>query len=674
TLALLPCLASRWVSGSDGRVPANGGIPLGRALAVLACVLSAAPSIATTPADRALAQELTASFSRTTSRVSALVLDRFDRAGVELAAYDRNRVFHYPLDSALKEAPAIGVAELDLGGALVPGSVVDTVVDTPLTANDLAQAMAWRALTKYLSEWDWEASEPLLAAEAKVAGETWGNGRLPKPLQQLAVAYLHEGELWAKVEFRPELTWVRADDEDGDGYAEVYGRVDPGPSAEAILREIRDNYLGPKLSAAEIETVLLELASDWYGELQTIVLDPPLTRPWPNEETEPDVRDLLGGRVFEDAFAVLRSKPYGEPIYNVILLGSGDAVAGPEDGTVPDAGEAFGVGNPWATEPVQFGGTWDAWAQSLGPFTDDVRAQLDARPAELKALIGREGWLFFRGDLEYLLSGELRGQPDERDPYPAIVDFRNQLAAKGIDLLVVFIPTKAEVYPERISAAAPPGARPYVAPYCRKLMAELAEAGVELVDLLPAFIDARAPAPDALYQDCDAHWTNRAVRLAASRIAERVRRYDWYDGLAGQPEAYTTRPATFRRRGDLCDMLAPDEKLAFRPQELTALQVVGPDGQLYVDDPSSPIVVLGDSFTGVFELEDCQHAGLTAHLARELGVPVDLVMAQGSGPTIRGQFVRRGAEAIARKKLVIWTVVSRDLYHYWSPWKSIRVP
>jgi len=655
-------------------VPANGGIPLGRALAVLACVLSAAPSIATTPADRALAQELTASFSRTTSRVSALVLDRFDRAGVELAAYDRNRVFHYPLDSALKEAPAIGVAELDLGGALVPGSVVDTVVDTPLTANDLAQAMAWRALTKYLSEWDWEASEPLLAAEAKVAGETWGNGRLPKPLQQLAVAYLHEGELWAKVEFRPELTWVRADDEDGDGYAEVYGRVDPGPSAEAILREIRDNYLGPKLSAAEIETVLLELASDWYGELQTIVLDPPLTRPWPNEETEPDVRDLLGGRVFEDAFAVLRSKPYGEPIYNVILLGSGDAVAGPEDGTVPDAGEAFGVGNPWATEPVQFGGTWDAWAQSLGPFTDDVRAQLDARPAELKALIGREGWLFFRGDLEYLLSGELRGQPDERDPYPAIVDFRNQLAAKGIDLLVVFIPTKAEVYPERISAAAPPGARPYVAPYCRKLMAELAEAGVELVDLLPAFIDARAPAPDALYQDCDAHWTNRAVRLAASRIAERVRRYDWYDGLAGQPEAYTTRPATFRRRGDLCDMLAPDEKLAFRPQELTALQVVGPDGQLYVDDPSSPIVVLGDSFTGVFELEDCQHAGLTAHLARELGVPVDLVMAQGSGPTIRGQFVRRGAEAIARKKLVIWTVVSRDLYHYWSPWKSIRVP
>jgi len=606
--------------------------------------------------------------------VSALVLDRFDRAGVELAAYDRNRVFHYPLESELKEAPAVEVGALDLGGALVPGSVVDAVAETPLTADDLAHAMAWRALTKHLSEWDWDASEPLLVAEARAAGETWGNGRLPKPLQQLAVAYLHEGELWAKVEFRPELTWVRADDEDGDGYAEVYGRVDPGPSAEAIFQEIRDNYLAPTLSAPEVETVLLELASDWYGELQTIVLDPPLTRPWPNEETEPDVRELLGGRVFDDAFAVLRSKPYGEPIYSVILLAPGDAVAGPEDGVVPDADASTQAANPWAAEPAQFGGTWDAWAQSLKPFADDVRAQLEARPAGLKALIGQEGWLFFRGDLEYLLSGELRGQPDERDPYPAIVDFRDQLAAKGIDLLVVFIPTKGEVYPERISAMAPEGARPYVAPYCRKLMAELAEAGVELVDLLPAFIDARAPAPDALYQDCDAHWTNRGVRLAASRIAERVKGYGWYAGLGGRPEAYATREATFRRRGDLCDMLAPDEKLAFRPQELKALQVIDPDGQLYADDPSSPIVVLGDSFTGVFELEDCKHAGLTAHLARELGVPIDLIMAQGSGPTIRGRFVRRGPDAIAQKKLVVWTVVSRDLYHYWSPWKLIPVP
>jgi hypothetical protein len=55
-------------------------------------------------------------------------------------------------------------------------------------------------------------------------------------------------------------------------------------------------------------------------------------------------------------------------------------------------------------------------------------------------------------------------------------------------------------------------------------------------------------------------------------------------------------------------------------------------------------------------------------------MPVDLIMAQGSGPRIRGQLARRGHDAIAAKKLVIWTVVSRDLYNYWAPWDLIRLP
>ena len=86
------------------------------------------------------------------------------------------------------------------------------------------------------------------------------------------------------------------------------------------------------------------------------------------------------------------------------------------------------------------------------------------------------------------------------------------------------------------------------------------------------------------------------------------------------------------------------------------------------------MVVLGDSFTGVFHLEDCRHAGFTAHLAHRLGLAVDLIMAQGSGPTIRKRLARRGKDAIQSKRLVVWTVVNRDFYQYWAAWKRIPLP
>jgi alginate O-acetyltransferase complex protein AlgJ len=212
-----------------------------------------------------------------------------------------------------------------------------------------------------------------------------------------------------------------------------------------------------------------------------------------------------------------------------------------------------------------------------------------------------------------------------------------------------------------------------VAPYCRKLLGELSDAGVGVVDLLPVFLAARA-GEEPLYMPQDTHWTNRGVRLAARAIAAAARQRPDVDGLPVDTVEYGIREVTCTRAGDIGEMLTEEERSGYRPMKLAARQVLTPGGQPYVDDPQSPLVVLGDSFTGVFQLEDCKHAGLSAHLARELGMPVDLIMAQGSGPKIRGQFARRGHDAVSAKKLVIWTVVSRDLYNYWAPWEPIKVP
>ena len=99
--------------------------------------------------------------------------------------------------------------------------------------------------------------------------------------------------------------------------------------------------------------------------------------------------------------------------------------------------------------------------------------------------------------------------------------------------------------------------------------------------------------------------------------------------------------------------------------------MVNPDGSPYDDDPDSPIVVLGDSFTGVYELTDCEHAGVSAHIAREIGYPVDLVMSYGGGPNVRQKLLRRGVEALGKKRLVVWMMTARDLYNYWEDWKPL---
>src|SRR5436190_6320394 len=76
------------------------------------------------------------------------------------------------------------------------------------------------------------------------------------------------------------------------------------------------------------------------------------------------------------------------------------------------------------------------------------------------AVAGSDGWLFFGGELLLLSLGRFWGddaakvsrahKPELADPVPAILDFQQQLKARGIELLVVPVPPKAAIYPDKI--------------------------------------------------------------------------------------------------------------------------------------------------------------------------------------------------------------------------------
>jgi hypothetical protein len=82
-------------------------------------------------------------------------------------------------------------------------------------------------------------------------------------------------------------------------------------------------------------------------------------------------------------------------------------------------------------------------------------------------------------------------------------------------------------------------------------------------------------------------------------------------------------------------------------------------------------VMLGDSYTGVYQLTDAEHAGVSAHLAKGVSYPVDLVMSYGGGPNVRNKLLSRGADDLNHKKVVIWLMTARDLYDYWEDWEPL---
>jgi len=328
----------------------------------------------------------------------------------------------------------------------------------------------------------------------------------------------------------------------------------------------------------------------------------------------------------------------------------------------------------WRGELARWGGDWPDWEKKVAPFRQDVRKALDERPGKIAGIVGLDGYLFFRRSLEVLVAGDLRAQTDGRDPYPAIVGYHRQLRQRGVELLFCPIPVKAAVLPEKISRSAPGPEGPWVDPWTRKLMLDLAEAGVECVDLLPEFLAARREGADTLYMPLDTHWTPVGLELAARVLAERIKACPWYADAAKDPAAYATKDVAFRRQGDIKPMLPEAERAAYRPLDLAARQVVMPDGRMYQDDKTSPVLFLGDSYAGLFHFGECEHAGVTAHIAKEIGMPVDLVLGLGMGPQVWKKLAYRGKTCLAGKKLVVWALSERDLFGYATGWEAIPLP
>ena len=258
-----------------------------------------------------------------------------------------------------------------------------------------------------------------------------------------------------------------------------------------------------------------------------------------------------------------------------------------------------------------------------------ARLAAEASASGAQVLTGSDGWFFAAEEATALASAT----PRSGAAVAGIAATAERLRRDGIELVVVPVPPKGIIYPDRLAPEldVPIPVRRLDATL-QAVYGDLQARGVRLVDLTPAFIRDRFHHEGPLYCRQDSHWSGVGCVVAAEIIGATVRELVEIEAAATQPYglAWFTTPI----RGDLWQRLSetpPREEIRARgliAPEDPLLAPVAPGGD-------APVAVVGDTHALVFHGGEPYHArgaGVADQLAFEFRQPVALHARDGSAP------------------------------------------
>ena len=302
------------------------------------------------------------------------------------------------------------------------------------------------------------------------------------------------------------------------------------------------------------------------------------------------------------------------------------------------------------------------------------------------AVAGEDGWLFFAPELRHLSAGPFwgpaaagvsRAPAAHADPVPAIVDCHEQLKARGIKLILMPVPAKAAIWPDKVPGSETGQTHPRVDIQHAVFYDLLREKGVAVLDLAPVFRAQRDTEHGPVHCRTDTHWSGAGVVLAAQALAARLRALP--DVATEGKTPYRAARDTLDITGDLVSML-PDAAPKPEPETLQLRFIATQEGDAPQTESGSPVLLMGDSHTLVFHAGGDLHAGgagLPDQLAHELGRPVDLMGTRGSGTsTVRIDLYRqsrRDPDYLNGKKAVVWCFTARDFTESTQGWRKMPV-
>ena len=305
-----------------------------------------------------------------------------------------------------------------------------------------------------------------------------------------------------------------------------------------------------------------------------------------------------------------------------------------------------------------------------------------------QAYLGRDGWLFFRPGVDSLTgpgfldprrlrrraaAGNEWQDPVHPDPVPAILDFRDQLAARGIRLVLVPVPVKPTMHPEQLARHYEGRAEPLHNASYGAFMQRMEEEGIVVFDTAPFLAHATPSEEAARYLRTDTHWRPESMERVSEGLAEVVRIVGRLD--AGETE-FQERPVNVVASGDIARMLRlPEGQRLFPPEAVTVRQVLDAQGSAWRADVEAEVLLLGDSFSNIYADERMgwgRAAGLAERMSLHLRQPVDTIIRNDAGAVatrrILAQQLRVGTDRLAGKKVVVWQFAARELaVGNWAP-------
>ena len=427
------------------------------------------------------------------------------------------------------------------------------------------------------------------------------------------------GENQGKIEWWAEVmpaAWT--------GRAPFYGKlkvVSGGESAEVL-----NYYMTAEMNSEEAMNWARTLSSYWYPTLNT------------------DLEQHTPGAIWENSsanrpFAVMRGNPMGKPMWvafevPAFRLTDEQLRAAAVADSLAAAGEVVPVNRTLDTSSYARLETLASMENSCPAtpatkkFREALKKKLAKLPKEQNAWADN-GMLWFRRNANYLVADKISGQDSLHNPLPRMIELKQYLDSMNVQLLVVPVPVKEEIYADKLVKGTP-------ADLCVNVN------GREFI---------------------------REMLAAMEQLASRVTQYSWYADANPQPGSLVMKDTVVLREGDLVAHLPDKEKSKYAADTLAGMKIYKGD-KSYKGGKNAPILLMGDSFTGVFESVDQKSGGPGSLLAYATGLDVQVLTSWGGGPGVRARLKKMKKDMLS-KRLVIYMMTARDYWQSPMEWDGL---